>query len=83
MSNSYHSFEESQMSVSGFTSKKVSRQVASLQAPELLTVREVADMLRVTPLTVRNWINAGRIKAIRTGYMFKIPTSEVQRMLAS
>jgi len=30
-----------------------------------LTVREVAKLLGVTPLTVRNWDKAGKLKALR------------------
>ena len=33
----------------------------------LLTVREVADMLRIHPNTVRMWNNRGLIKAYRLG----------------
>jgi len=31
----------------------------------LLTVSEVAKMLGVSPLTLRNWDNAGKLKAMR------------------
>jgi excisionase family DNA binding protein len=30
-----------------------------------LTVKEVAEILGVTPLTVRNWDKSGKLKAIR------------------
>jgi len=32
-------------------------------APTYLTVQEVADLLRLHPRTVRNWIRDGRLKA--------------------
>ncbi len=34
---------------------------------ELLTVNEVAERLKVKPLTVRRWINAGQLKAYSLG----------------
>ncbi len=33
--------------------------------PDLLTVREVADILRVSPLTLKRWGKAGHFPAIR------------------
>jgi len=33
--------------------------------PDLLTVREVAEVLRVSPLTVKRWGKRGKLPAIR------------------
>ena len=33
--------------------------------PDLLTVREVAELLRVSPLTVKSWGKKGKLPAIR------------------
>ena len=33
--------------------------------PDLLTVREVAEILRVSPLTIKRWGNRGKLPAIR------------------
>jgi excisionase family DNA binding protein len=33
--------------------------------PDLLTVREVADILRVSPLTLKRWGKRGKLPAIR------------------
>lgn len=33
--------------------------------PDLLTIREVADILRVSPLTVKRWGKKGKLPAIR------------------
>ena len=33
--------------------------------PDLLTVREVAQMLRVSPLTIKRWGKRGKLPAIR------------------
>lgn len=37
--------------------------IASL--PDLLTVREVAQILRVSPLTIKRWGKRGKLPAIR------------------
>lgn len=51
---------------------------------QLLTVREVAAQLRVTPRTVYLWIRAGKLSAIRISErVTRIPASEVARMLRS
>lgn len=33
--------------------------------PDLLTVREVSDVLRVSPLTIKRWGKRGKLPAIR------------------
>ena len=33
--------------------------------PDLLTVREVAELLRVSPLTIKRWGRKGKLPAIR------------------
>ena len=33
--------------------------------PDLLTVREVADLLRVSPLTIKRWGKRGKLQPIR------------------
>jgi excisionase family DNA binding protein len=40
------------------------RDVQSIKADELLTVKEVAEELRVDPTTVRRWIKNGSLEAI-------------------
>ena len=34
---------------------------------DLLTVEEVAELLRVNPQTVRNWIDSGQLPSLRVG----------------
>ena len=36
-------------------------------APELLTLKEACNMLRVHPNTLRNWEREGKIQAVRIG----------------
>jgi excisionase family DNA binding protein len=51
---------------------------------ELLTVDEVARRLKLHPETVRRWIRAGKLRAIRLGSDragLRIRASEIQRLL--
>lgn len=41
------------------------RQLDIKNLPDLLTVREVADLLRVSPLTIKRWGKRGKLPAIR------------------
>ena len=51
-----------------------------------LTVGRFADAAKVNALTVRNWIEAGKIKAkriscvaVRAGFFYEIPHSELAK----
>ena len=45
--------------------KKVNKDVSIDNLPDLLTVSEVADLLRVSKLTVKRWGKRGKLPAIR------------------
>ena len=46
--------------------RKTTKPVISLaNLPDLLTVREVAELLRVSPLTIKRWGKRGKLPAIR------------------
>jgi excisionase family DNA binding protein len=48
------------------TLKPMSDQTLSIQnLPDLLTVKEVAQVLRVSPLTIKRWGKRGKLPAIR------------------
>lgn len=47
-----------------------------------LTVSEVADVLRLNPQTVRNWIDAGSLPAVRIGRRVRIKKSDLDRFVA-
>ena len=47
-----------------------------------LTVGEVADMMRVSNMTVYRLVHAGDLPAIRFGRSFRIPESAVEAMIA-
>ncbi|OGM28634.1 hypothetical protein A2962_00980 [Candidatus Woesebacteria bacterium RIFCSPLOWO2_01_FULL_39_61] len=45
--------------------KKIKKKVKLEELPDLLTVREVAELLRVSPLTIKRWGKRGKLPAIR------------------
>lgn len=49
--------------------------------PRFLTVAEVADLMRVSTMTVYRLIKAGDMAAVRVGRSYRIPDSEVDRYL--
>ncbi len=48
-----------------------------------LTVAEVAALLKLNQQTVRNWIDAGSLPAIRVGRRVRIKQSDLNRILES
>ncbi len=46
-----------------------------------LTVAEVAEMLKLNQQTVRNWIDAGSLPAIRVGRRVRIKRSDLDRII--
>ena len=48
-----------------------------------LPTTAVAERLHVTSQTIRNWIERGELQAKRIGRNYKIPVSEVERILGS
>lgn len=54
-----------------------------LVAEGMLTAREVAERLRVSPRTVRRWAAAGRLQAVRLGSgprrPYRVPASALER----
>jgi excisionase family DNA binding protein len=46
-----------------------------------LTVAEVADRLRLNQQTVRNWIDAGSLPAVRVGRRVRIKRSDLNRIV--
>jgi excisionase family DNA binding protein len=52
------------------------------QLPELMTVTEVAQVLRMSSQAIRDMIKRGEINAVRVGRQYRIPRSEVERITA-
>jgi excisionase family DNA binding protein len=48
---------------------------------ELLTVQETAALLKVAPITVRRFIEDGRLPAVRIGKSVRIEKADVQQLL--
>lgn len=48
-----------------------------------LTVAEVAEVLRLNQQTVRNWIDAGSLPAVRVGRRVRIKRSDLERIVES
>ena len=49
---------------------------------QLLTVGEVADLMRVSNMTVYRLIKAGQLGAIRVGKNYRIRRNDVERYLS-
>ncbi len=52
-----------------------------LSEVRFLTVAEVADMMRVSKMTVYRMVHAGELPAIRFGRSFRVPESAVQEVI--
>jgi len=50
----------------------------SLADTRFLTVAEVADMMRVSRMTVYRLVHSGELPAIRFGRSFRVPEAAVQ-----
>lgn len=51
--------------------------------PEMLTVNEVAAVLRVHPRSVQRWAREGRFGSVRAGKTYRIPRADVARWMLS
>jgi excisionase family DNA binding protein len=51
--------------------------MADLSDVRFLTVAEVADMMRVSSMTVYRMVHAGELPAVRFGRSYRIPESAV------
>ncbi|GCE10020.1 IS607 family transposase [Dictyobacter aurantiacus] len=51
------------------------------EEPKLLRVSRAAHELGLHPFTVRKWVKAGKIQAIRVGNEARIPRSEIERLV--
>lgn len=57
--------------------------MAEQEAPRFLTVAEVADLLRVSKMTVYRMVHSGDIPAVRVGRSFRVPQAAVEELLSS
>jgi excisionase family DNA binding protein len=54
-----------------------------LSKARFLTVQEVAELMRVSSMTVYRLIKAGELPAVRVGRSFRVAESDVNSYLAS
>lgn len=52
-----------------------------MENKELMTAREVADILKVNIMTIYRYIKAGKIKAYKIGKEFRVEKKEFDRFL--
>lgn len=50
--------------------------------PRFLTVAEVADVMRVSKMTVYRMVHSGDLPAVRMGRSFRVPQKAVEDMIA-
>ena len=50
-------------------------------APRFMTVAEVAEIMRVSKMTVYRLIHSGEMPAIRVGKSFRVPEAAVSQLL--
>lgn len=48
---------------------------------KFLTVAEVAEMLRVSRMTVYRWVHAGDMPAVRFGRSFRVPAAAIETFM--
>jgi len=48
---------------------------------KLYNVDDAAELLSVKPATLREWIRAGKVKAIKLGGSWKISDTELRRLI--
>jgi excisionase family DNA binding protein len=53
-----------------------------MNSPEFLTVREIATVLRVNPITVYDYIRMRKLQAIRIGRYYRVLVTDFERFIA-
>ncbi|UNX56481.1 helix-turn-helix domain-containing protein [Georgenia sp. TF02-10] len=51
-------------------------------APKFLTVAEVAELMRLSKMTVYRMVHAGDLPAVRMGRSFRVPQAAVEDIIA-
>ncbi len=49
---------------------------------DLLTTKQVQDILKVDRITVYRMLNDGRLKGVKIGQQWRFPAREVERLLS-
>lgn len=56
--------------------------MAGSTSTRFLTVAEVAEMCRVSRMTVYRWVHAGELPAVRFGKSFRVPEAAITQFMA-
>jgi excisionase family DNA binding protein len=48
---------------------------------DFLTINEVAATLRVSPITIREWLRKGKMTGLKTGKLWRIRKEDLQRFI--
>ncbi len=64
------------------TAQPVLQRPAPRPAVSFLTVMEVADIMRVSKMTVYRLVHGGELAAVRVGRSFRVPETAVRQYLA-
>ena len=48
---------------------------------EILTIAEIAEQLRVSNRTVRNWIDSGNLKAFKFGLQYRVNKKDFEEFI--
>ena len=51
-------------------------------APQFVTVAEVAELARVSRMTVFRMVHSGELPAVRVGGSYRVPVSAVEQLLS-
>jgi len=51
-------------------------------APQFMTVAEVAELARVSRMTVYRMVHSGELPAVRVGNSYRVPTEAVDELLS-
>lgn len=51
------------------------------EKPEMLTVKEVRDMFRISRTTLYNWIEKGKLTPLRPGKKLLFKRSDIEKLL--
>lgn len=55
----------------------------SPSAPQFLTVAEVAEITRVSRMTVYRMVHSGELPAVRFGSSYRVPRSSLEQLLGT
>lgn len=52
-----------------------------MNGEELLTPKEAASILKVSPITIRSWLRSGRLKGVKVSNMWRVRRSDLDELL--